>query len=170
MVIRSYFQQMHPNVCIRWLKQQSTHLNLGYILTRAITWAKDTRKLRRLLRKLDYVQVDLDHPGSERKDVCLGGEEVAGEPTQKVLAVFCSMLWRERPQLLAGKGSDPDGTDLPGAGGSLQVWTKKEKFRADPQTGRLVPSTSSFSPWHRLVRFKVSSSLQIISIFISSHS
>ena len=30
MVIRSYFQQMHPHVTIRWLKQQTINLHLGF--------------------------------------------------------------------------------------------------------------------------------------------
>ena len=100
-------------------------MHLGYILTRAITWAKDTRKLRRLLRRLDFVQVDAGHLGRERKDVCLGGEEVAGEPTHRVLAVFCPMLWKEIPRLLAAQGGDAEATNLAGAGGSLQVCSKQ---------------------------------------------
>ena len=60
MVIRNYFQQMHPHVSIRWLKQHTINLHLGYILTRTITWAKDTRRLRRLLWRLDFAQVGAD--------------------------------------------------------------------------------------------------------------
>ena len=56
MVIRSYFQQMHPNVTIRCAEQST--FNLQSLLNRTITWAKDTRKLRRLLYRLDFAQVE----------------------------------------------------------------------------------------------------------------
>ena len=95
------------------------------MLCRRITWAKDTRRLRRLLLRLDFAQVDADQLGFETKHVYPGGEEVAGEPTPKVLAVFCSMLWKEGPQLLGGQGRDAEATDLTGAGGSAQVQNKK---------------------------------------------
>ena len=129
MVIRNYFQQMHPHVSIRWLKQHiAINLNLGYILTRTITWAKDTRRLRRLLWRLDFAQVGADQlwRPDQTKPVCPGGEEMAGEPTPKVLVVFCSMLWKEGPRLLGGQRGDAEATDLTGAGGSLQVWTKQK--------------------------------------------
>ena len=54
---------------------------------------------------------------------------MAGEPADKVLAVFCSMLWKERPQLLAVQGGEPEAPDLAGAGGNLQVWKKREYTR-----------------------------------------
>ena len=55
MVIRSYFQQMHPNVTIRWFEHST--FNLQFLFNRTITWAKDTRQLRRLLFRLDFAQV-----------------------------------------------------------------------------------------------------------------
>ena len=106
-------------------KHQLASLIHTQLLNRTITWGKDTRKLRRLLWRLDFAQVDADHLGIETNHVCPGGEEMAGEPTPKVLAVFCSMLWKEGPRLRGGQGGDTEATDLTGAGGSLQVCSKQ---------------------------------------------
>ena len=58
MVIRNYFQQMHPHVTIRWLANvSSTVAHLHHFNNRTITWGKDTRRLRRLLLELDFTQV-----------------------------------------------------------------------------------------------------------------
>ena len=52
---------------------------------------------------------------------------MAGEPTPSVLAVLCSLLWKEGPRLLDGQGGDAEAADTARAGGSLQVnvqnWT-----------------------------------------------
>ena len=55
MVIRNYFQRMHPHVTIR--SSTSTVAHLHHFNKRTITWGKDTRRLRRLLLELDFTQV-----------------------------------------------------------------------------------------------------------------
>ena len=47
---------------------------------------------------------------------------MAGEPTPSVLAVLCSMLWKEGPRLLDGQREDAEAADTARAGASLQVW------------------------------------------------
>ena len=63
---------------------------------------------------------------------------MAGEPTPKVLAVFCSMLWKEGPRLLGGQGGDAEATDLRGAGRSLQVWTRRKTLLSPTCTFNLL--------------------------------
>ena len=53
--------------------------------------------------------------------ICPGGEEMAGEPTPSVLAVLCSLLWKEGPRLLDGQGGVAEAADTARAGGGLQV-------------------------------------------------
>ena len=78
MVIRSYFQQMHPSVTIRCAEKSTFNLHL-LLTCRTITWAKDTRKLRRLLLRLDFAQVPSKISIWRRKNIYLGGEEMVGE-------------------------------------------------------------------------------------------
>ena len=80
MVIRSYFQQMHPSVTIRCAEKSTFNLHL-LLTCRTITWAKDTRKLRRLLLRLDFAQVPSKISIWRRKNIYLGGEEMVGEPS-----------------------------------------------------------------------------------------
>ena len=126
MVIRSYFQQMHPHVGIRWLKQlhnstllpisfphQDNHLGEGH--SQAEEAPFEAGLCPGCTQMCTMIILE------DTTYICPGGEEMAGEPTSSVLAVLCSLLWKEGSRLLDGQGGDAEEADTARAGGSLQV-------------------------------------------------
>ena len=60
--------------------------------SRTITWGKDTRRLQRLLLKLDFTQV-VQLGEKNFRHILPGGATMVGERAFKVLALLGSLLW-----------------------------------------------------------------------------